>query len=112
MKGPAVRSIFASTSLSPAVKPGTPSFPDRPLPPLSRPPKPLPTGPSSRTPARDTPPGGLRCPKPGPFGHRELKLRETDQLLPPAGKLPFTSFPRKPQLFDQSEGFSEFTIHA
>lgn len=33
MKGPAVRSIFASTSLSPAVKPGTPSFPDRPLPP-------------------------------------------------------------------------------
>lgn len=49
--------------------------------------QPPPTRHSSQTPARDAPPGGFGCPKPGPFSHGQPRPRETDQLLSPRGKV-------------------------
>ena len=62
------------------------------------------TDPGASHPGAPPPPPPVR-----PAG-REALAWDSQPLF--SHQLPFTSFPRKPRLFDQSEGFSEFTIHA
>ena len=55
-------------------------------------------------------PGAPPPPPPERPAGRDALVWDAQPLF--SHQLPFTSFPRKPPLFDQSKGFSEFTIHA